>query len=117
MYQRPTEGESVALTQAPYMVRWSNIEEMYGFYGIPEVTWPVTRCYRVTGPPHRWLGIGQPWLRIQHAAQAGHVNVQRVHRARRRIFAPDAIDELAAGDGLVRPQREQAEYRLALRPA
>ena len=56
-------------------------------------------------------------VRLQHAAQPGHANMQRVHRARRRIFAPDAIDELAAGDRLVRPQREQPKHRLALRPA
>ena len=48
MYHWPTEGESVPLTQAPHAG-----------------TWPVTRCYRVTGPPHGWLGAGQPWLRIR----------------------------------------------------
>jgi hypothetical protein len=56
-------------------------------------------------------------VRLQRPAQPGHMNVQRVHRARRRILAPDAIDELAAGDRLVGPQREEPEYRLTLRPA
>jgi len=56
-------------------------------------------------------------VRLKRPPQSGHLDVQPVHRARRRILAPDAVDELAAGNGLVRPQREKPEYHLALRAA
>jgi hypothetical protein len=56
-------------------------------------------------------------VRFQRPPQHGHMDVQRVHRARRRILAPDAVDELAAGHRPVRPQGEKPEYYLALRAA
>jgi hypothetical protein len=53
----------------------------------------------------------------QHAAQVGHVALQRVGDHRGGVRAPHRVDELVGGDDLARVQREDREHGLAAQPA
>jgi hypothetical protein len=56
-------------------------------------------------------------IRTDDLAEARDVVVERMRRARRRPFPPQAVDQAIAGDDLVRVEQEDREERALLRPS
>ncbi len=64
-----------------------------------------------SGAAPRPSGTSVGPVRLENAAQPGHVGVDAVLRAGRRLLAPHRVDKLTARDHPVGPAGEHAQYR------